>query len=481
MKNILIFYTPIIEEIDHYTKIVQSIIVNNKENKIYFADCEGKRHLKNCISNYNAENHKCLICKEKKKKITFLNKKLITLSYNNSNYKNENIEDLKILKYKGVKIGVGIHSAVISILRDHNYNLKENKDLINSIINTSKKTIDFLFDHKNIGFDEVYVFNGRVSHYNSVVEFCKIYKIDFYTFEMGRNRDKHLLVKNALPHSRSSYIEEMSINWDKANKKERNRIGVQFFNKKKLGNVNLIDYTSSQVEGIIPKELKNNASIVSIFGSSRNEYESIDGWENDFLSGDDEKIIREICEKFKDIQFAYRAHPNLKLKKNTQTKNIEKLINIDNLFVFDSYSKISTYELINISDKIMVFASTVGVEATFMKKPVISLGPSIYDMLDISYKPKDLLELKNLLYDNNLQARSREDAIKYGYFQLTRGVQLNKEAINLDLKLNYFQRLRIILSKFKGAPKKFNFNYLISLNDKRIRNQIFNYFFNKNH
>ena len=51
-----------------------------------------------------------------------------------------------------------------------------------------------------------------------------------------------------------------------------------------------------------------------------------------------------------------------------------------------------------------------------MDKPVICIGPSLYEDLDIAYKPKDLEELKVLFETKNLQPKSKNDAIKFGYF-----------------------------------------------------------------
>ena len=489
MKNILIFYTPIFEEVDLYTKIIQSIILENFEDKIFIAKCDGQEHLNNCISNYKAENYKCMICKEKLNKLISQNNKLKTLSYDQVSYKPENItgvRDLKKLKYRGIKIGTGIHSAAVSILKSHEYSLSVNKKLIESIISTSKKTIDFLYQNKGRDFKEIYVFNGRVSHFNAVVEFSKKFKIDYFTFEIANFKENFLLTKNGIPHSIRIFEKDLNNNWNQADKKERESIGVSYFSKKNSKKHNfLIDYSSFQEKGKIPDQIKSLNKIITIFGSSRNEYEAVDGWKNEFLSGDDEEIIKEVCRSFKHINFVYRAHPNLKLQNNAQTKNIENLKKIKNLFVFDQYSKISSYELIEISDKVIVFASTIGVEATFLKKPVISLGPSIYHSLDITYKPKNLFELKAFLENENLQPKPREDSIKYGYFELTRGVPLNQKVNDLNLELKYYQKFKIFISKLLNVFSNYNLNqfysYLTSLNDKRIRGQVIRYFFNKSH
>lgn len=487
MKNILIFFTPIFEEVDQYTKIVQSIILNNDDKKIFIAECKGKNHLKNCISNYKAENYKCLICKEKLKKIIIQNDNIYKIQYENYRYENENFKnhnELKSLEYKEIPIGKAVHSAVISILKNHHYNISENYSLINSVIKTSKMTIDFLYDNKHLDFNEIYVFNGRVSHFNAVVEFSKHFKVKYFTFEMARDRQRFLLIKNATSHNKKIFKKELLNNWDQSDPARREKLGELFFSKKKSSKFRIVNYSAS-FKKELPLEIKSLNNVITFFGSSRNEYESLDGWENKFLSGDDEKIIRDVCENFKDINFIYRAHPNLKLRENAQTNEIEKLKNINNLLVIDQYSNLSSYELIKKSNKIIVFASTVGVEATFMCKPVISLGPSSYDFLDISYKPKNLLELKKLLYNRELKPRSKMDALKYGYFMLSRGNYLNKKVYEIDFSLNLFHKILIFCSKIFNIIKNYRFKdfifYLSSLKDRRIRKNLINYLFNESH
>ena len=176
MKNILIFYTPIIEIIDNYSRIVDSIIRDNKNNNIYIVKCEGEKDLKNCISNFRANKHKCILCKSKFDKLLTIHSSVKVINYPlKKSYDQITIKDkqeLKNLIYRNINIGLGVDSAMISVTKDHVYSLDDQR-IINSIIKTSKLTLDFLFENKQLNFDEIFVFNGRVSHFNAVVQFCR--------------------------------------------------------------------------------------------------------------------------------------------------------------------------------------------------------------------------------------------------------------------------------------------------------------------
>ena len=351
------------------------------------------------------------------------------------------------------------------------------------MIKTSKKTIDLLHQNLHHNFNEIYVFNGRVSHFNAVVEFCKFFKIKYKIFEIVSDKNKYLLNTNSSVHDIETFNYDLNQKWDNQNHNKRQQIGKLFFNiskLEKLKSFNYKNYSSFQQKGQLPEILSSLDSFITIFGSSKNEYQTVKGWENYFSSGDDEKIVQEICEKFKDINFVYRAHPNLKLVKNQQTLDIETLKDIPNLKLFDQYSKVSTYDLIKFSEKIIVFKSTIGVEANYFGKPVISIGPNWYKYLDIAYKPKNIKELQMLIYNKNLKSKLKEDSVKYGYYILTRGKKLKKDSINLDLQINNLSIIYIYFLKIFSFARLITFKkiylYLRSIKDVRVRKKIIEYF-----
>ena len=488
MKKILIFYNPIIEVSERYTRIVDSIIRENSNNKIFIVKCDGGDHLKNCISNYKSDFYKCYICKNKFNKLISIHKKIKILKYSsNVQYKPESFNNhshLKNLCYKEINIGYGVNSAAISILKDHKYDIQRNKILLNSIIRTSKLTIDFMMDNYKKKFDEVYVFNGRVSHYNSVVKFCIAKKINYNLFEVVADKSKYRFFKNKVFHNTENFYNDLIINWKKEKTDKKYEIGESFFKRNPIKgsslNLDTLIFSDYQKRGLIPKILKDKKNFITIIGSSRNETESVEGWENKFLSGDDEDIIKQICFYFKDFQFVYRVHPNLKLSNNTQIKNIKKLKEIKNLHVISSNSRISTTELIQKSSKIIVFGSTVGVEANFYGKPVICIGPSWYQKLDIAYKPENLKQLEKLINNNFLESRSKKDSIKYGYYIITRGKKLFDESLTVDLSFKLHESLLVFFFKLFKIVRVFNLNrfklYIYAIKDPRVRKKIFNFF-----
>ena len=123
----------------------------------------------------------------------------------------------------------------------------------------------------------------------------------------------------------------------------------------------------------------------------------------------------------------------------------------DNFTLIPSDSKISTYALIDNCEKVLTFGSTAGIEATFWGKPSIMAGASMYLHLDAVYRPKTHEELLQML-TAQLKPKSKEDAIKYGYYFNTFGE-----------KFKYFEATDFFEGTFKGEKVVASKRYSIPL------------------
>jgi hypothetical protein len=92
-----------------------------------------------------------------------------------------------------------------------------------------------------------------------------------------------------------------------------------------------------------------------------------------------------------------------------------------NLTVIQPDSKLSTYHLINACSKTITFGSTAGIEATFMGKPSILAGKSLYCNLGGNYIPSSHEELLKLL-NSSLTPMPKDAALMFGFFFSTFGI-----------------------------------------------------------
>ena len=485
MKKIALFYTPPIEMIEDYTRIFLELIEKNLflKNDIKIIFCKGKIGLNKCVANYRGDRSKCFICKTGLSLIKdkyLKNRNIEFISYSDKPIKNDaidfqNYSDLKKIDYKGINIGFAVHSSAITTFRDHIYKIESKRNFIYDNLKSSIKTIDILLKIKP---DHVYCFNGRVSHYNAIKNFAEFNNTDFSIFEISSNTDKYTLIKNKPLHSVNTYSNQIEEIWNKSSLtiKEKEKQAKSFFDinagRKKSKNFKISVFSKDEINK--NKKIENfnlsNKRVVSIFNSSRNEFECVEGWNEDKFHEDDECLINEICQYFKNNEefiFILRVHPNLKYLKNTQNKNIKKLINNENLIVINAEEKLSSYELIRLSETIITFGSTVGVESTFMGKKSISIGDSLYKKLDCTYTPKSFNELINLIKIENLVPKPINSTYKYGFYILNNGIYF-KFTKPIYLRINKLKFLTLKTLNFYKYILNNNFYDTLSILKRRI-------------
>ena len=114
-----------------------------------------------------------------------------------------------------------------------------------------------------------------------------------------------------------------------------------------------------------------------------------------------------------------RIHPNLaqvEFAYHTALYDLPKLYK--NLTVIAATAPCSTYDLLDAAEKVIVFGSTMGVEAAYWGKPTILLAGAFYHELDVCYAPKTPEEIYPLIECKDLPPKARDGAIKYGYYIL---------------------------------------------------------------
>ena len=100
---------------------------------------------------------------------------------------------------------------------------------------------------------------------------------------------------------------------------------------------------------------------------------------------------------------------------------MKRLENLENLIIYPAESDCFSYQLIDISDKIITFGSTIGVEACYFEKVSICLGLSLYEYLDVAYIPQSINELYALIENKELSPKPKENSYLYGFAMMTFG------------------------------------------------------------
>lgn len=441
-------------------------IVNNDENaEVFFMLCSGE--MRTCSRNILSSKIRCSQCslfsniltnkyRHDRIKYIYLKDYYKTISTSNYRFNYNNIQEIKKINYNNVNIGMGAVSSYVSFTRNIDPKInKVNKRIFDYMLTSGiyvLKAVENIIE--SISPVKVFFFNGRFVDTRVLYELCKLRNIEFESIEYIQQENKtnigKVYFKNNLPHSIEYNTYLINSFWDSYsnNKPYRISIGKSFFeNRRNKIYTGDTVYVKNQSDNLLPADWNVNKKNIVIFNSSEDEYFSIgEEWDKYKLFDNQIDMIDYIVNflsNFNEYHIYLRIHPNLiGLKFNYAVTPLKKYLNEKNVTVISPESKISTYKLIEEAEKCIVYGSTVGVEANYWRKPVILLGPSLYQHLDVAYIPKNKKELDILLV-KDLKSKPQENSLKYGFFIMTnkgkgyKFIDYNYKQINL-FKKKYF-------------------------------------------
>jgi hypothetical protein len=498
MKNILVYYNwqltipfyGII--IDHINKLAEG------DTMIYLMTCNGI--IKNCLSNPLNDPKVCSICKFVKKSgesSIAKNVKFITIEEflkeedTLTDFVFNSIDDIKKIQYKGVKIGYGALSSYVSYTR--NQEPVFNQEVIDYFNDFFKSQINIVnaLEHldSKIKFEEVYLYNGRYADVRPVYDYFKNKNIFVAVLESVNNGTSEFykeIFPNVLPQDIDYRTNEIKRVWEGANLSEEKKFlkAEDFFKSKRAaidprGDIKV--FTAEQDKNSLPENFDSSKTNISIFNSSEDEFVALgEEWEKYRIFKTQEDGITKICAHFLDDQtkhFYLRVHPNLKGVKYGYVKRLDDLaLKFKNLTVLNEDSKISSYNLLDNSDRVIVFGSSIGFEAVYANKPVILLGGTFYYFLDTAYIPTMPSELYDLIKLRILEPKPKLGAYMFAYYLMNHKkfselIDLNPIPLKLFNKKigHYFS-----FTKLFGSPLLFRLIYQVRIIILKKYTAIFN-------
>lgn len=462
----------------------ESIEQSLKGNNVFLLDCD--ESLGGCWSNIKFNKSFCKLCsfldKQTRKNripddITILKiKDYIHNDIKNSSFQlcYNNIDDLKNLEYKEINIGFGAYSTYIDFTRNPNPGLDtEHRKFLNKLLIQSIQLIDAILDIiEKYSIDYIVLCNGRFSSLRPVLEIAKKLNIPYLTTEVcGKHPDIRYKDYNfnSIPHDAENYKFKCDSLWDhsKLTESEKVSVGKSFFeNRRKKKNTGDKIYTASQTEGLLPSDINDHKENIVIFNSSEDEFSAIGGkFESIKLFNSQIEGIKAIVDHYSgdsSKHFYLRIHPNLKKITYSYHKDLYKL-NYPNLTIIGADSNIDTYSIMEKADKVIVYGSTAGIEASYMKKAVISLRYCMYYSFNIAYFPKSITELWHLIDTKNLPSLFNPSIYRYGFYIMSdeheRFKHFNVDFLNYKIANNNVKIMKF--QKILGSNKLFAYIYFI--------------------
>ena len=331
------------------------------------------------------------------------------------------LDDLKGLSYKGAALGRGVASSLISRTGDSEPNLRAFRDLISRYLEASALVFEAAYllirQHRP---KTVLVFNGRFACTLPIVEAAKQLQVGCLFHERGATFERYEIFDRPVDHI--VYLRQCIRNaWDRAST-DREELGRSFFYRSRNGDgIGWTSYTGGQERGLVPPRGASRRLVY--FSSSDDEIAACGDLMEHPLFESQRHAVRFLIDwvgRQTDVELVIRVHPHVQEKSARERGWWDSLSGV-NVRLESSAARTDSYALAESADAVLTYGSTMGVEASFLGKPVVLLGDSTYRGFGCVYEPETLDNLQALLARTALPPMPLETCIPYGYYHLTFG------------------------------------------------------------
>ncbi|QDV11935.1 Capsule polysaccharide biosynthesis protein [Rosistilla oblonga] len=257
------------------------------------------------------------------------------------------------------------------------------------------------------GIDEFEVFNGRHACSKFGIIAAKQQGKPFNTLEVTAAK-RPIIHLGHTAHDRvgiQKRVMQQEVDWQLAEK--------FFSDRQHAASAN--QFAKHQCEAFEVPDTTGFDRMVPIFLSSQDEFASLGkAWKSSFDS--EHLVLMRLCQRNPRTLFCIRFHPNQAGIRSDITWPYQALEQMPNVRIYYPQDQANTYDLLHAAHTVIAFNSTVAVEACWIGKPVIMIGPSFYDSLDVAYTPANENELHGLMCVQRLEPKDRTGAAKLAYY-----------------------------------------------------------------
>lgn len=334
------------------------------------------------------------------------------------------LHELMEYRHRGVAIGRAAASSLISILRDPRPDVAAHADLAETLASTAAAIYDSSARLlSSMRPDLTYVFNGRFASTQPIIEACRVLGLEFATHEAGYEVGTYRLVRNGTVHELEVMKHQMHSTWDSGRDEPETRgeIAREFFVGRRYGghgdSLEEYQFARSQTRDFLGKLQDRVERQIVIFNSSEDEFAAAMSFRNPVFADQMDALDAIVRHPWPSSwRIVLRVHPNLIGVDNHQTARIDALAANDDLAVVPAASPVDSYALIDNSDVVVTFGSTIGAEAMYWGKPSVLVGRAIYEELG-TQRPSTPSQVMAAIADGSLSAPDRDAVLRFGYFQ----------------------------------------------------------------
>ena len=356
----------------------------------------------------------CYSCKKVNSKL-YKDINTINLSFLKVDYESElqklSFDELKNYTFEGVNLGELVSSSIIWIKRHSDLN-EESKNYFIKLINDSKNLKRYFDNLKLEDYKGILVFNGISFPESLLYKICEEKNLNVATFEGGMSKNFNYSIE-----FNYGFTPQHFFKFDIDKNYENGYFENQDFFKAKTNN--LISEKMDRTVSIFTNVSWDTSQFVS-----NNIFDSMYEWlEN----------LKPLFKQYKSINFVIKPHPgeNRRIKETFYTVSSWYEENIRNQYsnvsIVLNNERSTSYKLLKKSNLVLVYNSTIGIEAAILGKKVIMSANSHYSSYGFVDCPKDKESYFNYLketlnsQDFEVNEEKIELAKKY-YYQLSNEV-----------------------------------------------------------
>lgn len=342
-----------------------------------------------------------------------------------------NSTEMSMFRYDGFPFGSHVISQLVSMNRDRNLTdpvIRETglKLLINSIA-----FYEFANTLLPPDIERVILWGGRRSSEAPIKFVAEKRGLKLEFFEESSTRDRYMLT-DEYPFVFNNFI-NLVRKWEieRISKGEMDIMleeGRKYFLERRIGQSqepSFIWFNKDAKQ--IPIIENQGKRILALFTSSdwefaELEFSQVSDTKTDFINQYtslsmilQDSFIRE------NFEIIIRWHPNHRIAGKFEKEQINSVIDSSpHVKHFRYTDSIDSYQLVEKSDIVLVFGSTIGIEASYLEKPTILLGDTHYAGLGSVYQPENMEKLRDLL-TRDLSPLPNYGALLFGDYMRNRG------------------------------------------------------------
>ncbi|MCF8526185.1 MAG: hypothetical protein K9G24_01745 [Candidatus Nanopelagicales bacterium] len=333
-----------------------------------------------------------------------------------------NRSHIRELTYRGTPMG----RAILQVHPDRNTPITDDHLWPRKWVNAAARSYAFVYDQvteliRQSEATAVVVFNGRFLHDRAAAEAARTQGLPVLSFDIGGSDTGFDLTVEST-HDWPEYQRRMLRLYDRWDPDSRETLGASWFEERANHSDPLNShFIDAQEKGTGLGRVEGQRLVV-YFSSSGDEVAELEYDWSEYFGGQANalKLLAEACRRRPDYSLVVRSHPHKRRKPTRDVEDwLEAVSDAKPDVHLDPHSTVDSYQLMREADVVVTYGSTTGVEAAFAGKPVIVMGPSVYDLLGCAVDVHTVEELQDAL--DRASAGEWDGVLAYGLMMRRRG------------------------------------------------------------